>query len=81
MKSVTTHEAKTHLSALLRDVSKGVEVEIRRGDRAIARLVPAERGERRRRPPVGTVTSPPVRYDHDAFEALDESGMEKLGLL
>ena len=81
MKSVTTHEAKTHLSALLQEVSRGAEIEIRRGDKAVARLVPAEAGTRRRRPRVGTVTSAPARYDADAFESLDEAGMKDLGLL
>jgi antitoxin (DNA-binding transcriptional repressor) of toxin-antitoxin stability system len=81
MKSVTTYQAKRHLSALLREISQGAEIEIRRGDKAIARLVPAEPGARRRRPRVGTVTSALARYDADAFAPLDEAGMKELGLL
>ena len=80
MKSVTTHEAKTHLSALLQEVSRGAEIEIRRGDQAIARLVPAVSNGRRRRPRVGAITSAPVRYDPDAFKPLDEAGVRELGL-
>ena len=38
---VGIHEAKTHLSRLLRDVEQGGEVILERGGRAIARIVPA----------------------------------------
>ncbi len=40
MRSVGVHEAKTHLSALLRRVAAGEEIEITRGDVPVARLVP-----------------------------------------
>jgi antitoxin (DNA-binding transcriptional repressor) of toxin-antitoxin stability system len=36
---VTVHEAKTHLSELLRRVEAGEEIVIRRGDVPVARLV------------------------------------------
>lgn len=36
----TVHEAKTHLSRILRMVESGAEVEIRRGAQPVARLVP-----------------------------------------
>jgi len=41
MKEVGTFEAKTHLSALLDEVARGVEVVITRRGVAIARLIPA----------------------------------------
>jgi prevent-host-death family protein len=41
MRSVTVQQAKTQLSALLHDVEDGEEIEIRRGSRPVARLVPA----------------------------------------
>ena len=41
MKEVGTFEAKTHLSSLLEDVARGVEVVITRRGIAVARLVPA----------------------------------------
>jgi prevent-host-death family protein len=41
-KSVTIHEAKTHLSRLLKDVESGKTVVIARGTTPIARLVPIE---------------------------------------
>jgi prevent-host-death family protein len=41
MKEIGTFEAKTHLSALLDEVERGVEVVITRRGVAVARLVPA----------------------------------------
>ena len=41
MKEIGTFEAKTHLSALLDEVARGVEVVITRRGVPIARLVPA----------------------------------------
>lgn len=40
VRSVGVHEAKTHLSELLRLVDAGQEIEIRRGREPVARLVP-----------------------------------------
>ncbi len=41
MKEIGTFEAKTHLSALLDEVARGVEIVITRRGVAVARLVPA----------------------------------------
>lgn len=41
--TVGVHEAKTRLSELLRLVDAGEEIEIARGGKPVARLVPAER--------------------------------------
>lgn len=38
MKTVTVHEAKTHLSRLLREVEAGEEIVIKRGNKVVARL-------------------------------------------
>ena len=48
MKRVTVHEAKTHLSKLLRDVERGGEFVIVRRDEPVARLT-AMSGARRGR--------------------------------
>ena len=40
MAQVTVHEAKTHLSRLLRRVASGEEIIIARGGKPVARLVP-----------------------------------------
>ncbi|HVS66737.1 MAG TPA: type II toxin-antitoxin system Phd/YefM family antitoxin [Thermoanaerobaculia bacterium] len=47
MTEVTVHEAKTHLSRLLRRVAMGEEIVISRGGHPVARLVAIERGEQR----------------------------------
>ena len=61
MTTVTIHEAKTHLSALLHDVERlGEPIIICRHKQAVAELVPLPRGKR-------TVTSarlkPVIRYN------------------
>ena len=43
MHQVSVHEAKTHLSRLLRKATAGEEVVITRSGRPVARLVPIER--------------------------------------
>lgn len=40
MRTVNVHEAKTHLSRLLRQVAAGEEIVIARAGRPVARLVP-----------------------------------------
>lgn len=49
MTSVSVHEAKTHLSRLLREIEAGREVEITRRNRVVARIVPPEEPKRGRR--------------------------------
>ena len=46
MKSVTIHEAKTHLSRILREVELGETVVVSRGTTPVARLVPYSNAER-----------------------------------
>jgi antitoxin of toxin-antitoxin stability system len=46
VKTVKVQEAKTYLSALLVEVEKGSVINIARGERTIARLVPVDAGER-----------------------------------
>lgn len=43
MKQVTIHEAKTHLSRLIREVEEGATIQVKRGDKVVAQLVPVER--------------------------------------
>jgi prevent-host-death family protein len=47
MKTVGAFEAKTHLNELLRQVSEGETIRITRRGVPIAKLVPAEEGERK----------------------------------
>jgi prevent-host-death family protein len=46
MKRVKIAELKDHLSAYLRAVERGAEVEVTDRDRPIARIVPVARGDR-----------------------------------
>ncbi len=64
MSEVGVHEAKTHLSRLLRQVMAGDEVVITRGGVPIARLVPA--GDRRTRELGGDRGAYEVPEDFDA---------------
>lgn len=50
MKTVTIHKAKTNLSRLIQDVSKGEEVVIARGKKPVAKLVPIEAFPKERQP-------------------------------
>jgi len=79
MKSVTTHEAKTHLSKLLAEVENGNTIVIRRGSTEVAMLVPLERSIRSRLS-VGTHTSGPVWVEEGAFEPLTDDDLKEWGL-
>lgn len=46
MTSVSVHEAKTHLSRLLREIEAGHEVEITRHNKVVARIVPPKQVEK-----------------------------------
>ncbi|MGH7563143.1 MAG: type II toxin-antitoxin system Phd/YefM family antitoxin [Gemmatimonadota bacterium] len=48
MPIVNIHEAKTHLSRLLRRVAAGEEIIIARSGEPVARLVPVDEGRKRR---------------------------------
>ncbi|MDF2374974.1 MAG: type II toxin-antitoxin system prevent-host-death family antitoxin [Verrucomicrobiales bacterium] len=48
MKTVNIHEAKTHLSALLAEVTTGEEITIAKNGNPIARLVPISPGPPRK---------------------------------
>jgi prevent-host-death family protein len=79
VKSVTTHEAKTHLSRLIREVQAGEIVIILNGAVPVARLTATE-DRSRSRPSVGTVTSEAVHYTEDAFEPMSDEELETWGL-
>ena len=79
MESVTTHEAKTHLSALLKRVEKGQEIEIMRGNLPVAKLVPQDSCSIPARPKVGAVTSERIKCSEDAFEPMSEKEMRDWG--
>lgn len=71
MTTVGIHEAKTHLSRLLRAVEEGEDVVIVRGSRPVARLVAIPPGEAVRR--LGTAKGL-IRVTEDFDEPLEDFG-------
>jgi len=80
MKIVTTHEAKTHLSSLLKEVEQGEEVVVKRGYRPVAKLIPIGKTRRKSRPKVGTITSARIACSDDAFAPLTDAEMSRWGM-
>ncbi|MDE2923900.1 MAG: type II toxin-antitoxin system prevent-host-death family antitoxin [Acidobacteriota bacterium] len=70
MHQVNIHEAKTHLSRLIREALEGEEVVIAKGNRPLVRLdvLPEARGARR----LGTVPGLIVRMDEDFDAPLED---------
>jgi prevent-host-death family protein len=79
MKKVTTHEAKTHLSKLLREVQHGEEYIILNGREPVGKLIPYSE-PKHKRPKVGTITSGPVWVAENAFDPLTDKELEEWGL-
>lgn len=79
MKMVTTHEAKTHLSRLIREAQSGETVVILNGKAPVAKLT-AYDDRPRARPRVGTVTSDAVSYSAETFAPMTENELEEWGL-
>ena len=71
MTTVGIHEAKTHLSRLLRAVEEGEEVVILRGSRPVARLVAIQSDESPRK--LGTAKGL-VRVSENFDEPLEDFG-------
>ena len=80
MKTVTTHEAKTHLSRLVAEAENGEEIIILRGSEPAARLTAVSRKRLPHRPKVGTHTSRPVKIAPDAFAPLTDQELAEWGL-
>jgi antitoxin (DNA-binding transcriptional repressor) of toxin-antitoxin stability system len=80
MQTVTTHEAKTHLSRLLAAVEKGEEIHIARGKKVVARLLPAEPAPKPPRPKVGDIKGPSFEFPDAAFAPLTEEELREWGL-
>jgi antitoxin (DNA-binding transcriptional repressor) of toxin-antitoxin stability system len=80
MKTITTHEAKTHLSRYLAEVEEGEEFIIARGKHAVARLVPMTEPEQKPRPKVGEIEGEPFEFPASAFAPLTEDELKEWGL-
>lgn len=75
MKVVNVHEAKAHLSEYLAQVEAGETVIIARRNKPVARLVPAEPQQMKKRRPIGLAKGcghvPPEFFDPLDDELLD----------
>jgi antitoxin (DNA-binding transcriptional repressor) of toxin-antitoxin stability system len=80
MKTITTHEAKTHLSRYLAEVEKGEEFIIARGRNAVAKLVPMTQPEKKPRPKVGECVGPIIEIPDSAFAPLTDEELKEWGL-
>ncbi|HEX6376266.1 MAG TPA: type II toxin-antitoxin system prevent-host-death family antitoxin [Allosphingosinicella sp.] len=69
MTSVSVHEAKTHLSRLLREIAKGREIEITNRNRVVARIVPP--APPKKKPLLGALKGK-ISFDESFFEPLSE---------
>ena len=79
MKTATTHQAKTHLSRLLKEVQTGETVIILSGNVPVAQLTSVEASSPKR-PKVGTHTSEPVGYTEESFRPLRDGELGEWGL-
>ena len=80
MTTITTHEAKTHLSRYLADVEKGKKFIIARGKTEVAMLVPIEKPKQKPRPKVGETLDPPWKIPDSAFAPLTKKELKEWGL-
>ena len=80
MTTITTHEAKTHLSRYLAEVELGKEYIIARGKKAVAKLVPVKAAKPKPRPKVGDTMDAPFPIPDSAFAPLTEAELKEWGL-
>lgn len=80
MKTITTHEAKTHLSRYLAEVEQGEEIMIARRKKPVAMLVQVKPVEKCRRPAVGKIKGSRFEFPDAALAPLNESELKDWGL-
>ncbi len=80
MTTITTHEAKTHLSRYLAEVEKGQEFIIARGKTAVALLTPIPKAAPPPRPKVGDILGPVMVVPDAAFAPLSNEELVEWGL-
>ena len=80
MIKTTIHQAKTHLSRLLRLVEQGETVLILRGEVPVARLVAVDAESAPGRPAVGEPTTTGVNLSEDTFRPLTDGELKEWGL-
>lgn len=78
--TISTHEAKTHLSRYLSEVEKGASVIIARGKKPVAMLVPIPTQLARPRPKVGEIEGEPFHFPVEALAAFSQEELKAWGL-
>jgi prevent-host-death family protein len=68
MRTITIHQAKTHLSRFLKEVEGGETLIVARGNKPVARIVPFSADERR----FDGLTDVVVRIDESFSNPLDD---------
>jgi antitoxin (DNA-binding transcriptional repressor) of toxin-antitoxin stability system len=76
VKTITTHEAKTHLSRYLAAIEQGEEFIIARGKKPVAILSPIPKAETRFRPKVGEMLDRPMSIPDSVFAPLTEEELK-----
>lgn len=80
MKTITTHDAKTHLSRYLKEVEEGEQIVIARAKKPVAMLIPAKQTKKKKRPVVGKIKGPRFEFPDSAFAPLDSTELKEWGL-
>lgn len=80
MQTISTHEAKTHLSRYLAAVEAGEEIVISRGRKPIARLVGMMANGGKARPKVGKTLGSKFAIPDKALVPATESDLKAWGL-
>lgn len=78
MKTVTTHNAKTHLSQMLKEIQHGESYIILNRNQPVGKLIACNEKPFTRN--VGEITSEPVVCDDDAFLPLSDADLKDWGL-
>jgi prevent-host-death family protein len=76
----TVHQAKTHLSRLLKEVEAGQEIVVMRGKKPVANLVPIEQANTEK-PPFRLIGAyrGRMRFDDNAFDPLTDEELAEHG--
>ncbi|MFT5129789.1 MAG: prevent-host-death family protein [Rhodothermales bacterium] len=77
MTTISTHEAKTHLSRYLAAVETGEEFIIARGKKPVARLVSLDKPTTVPRPKVGDMLGAPFAIPDEAIAAIPEAELQE----
>ncbi len=80
MQTITTHEAKTHLSRYLAAVESGEEFVIARGTKPVAKLVKFIPEPKRRRPKVGEMIDKPFHIPDEALAPMTDEELAEWGI-